>query len=270
MSALIIWWLQPYFSGLKLINPVFIHLGSWQIHWYGVLMAGAVVLGWRWLEREAKGTVLAPLVSDLVIWVTLGGILGARILFVLLKWPEFAGHWMEIFYLAQGGLSIHGAILGGALAAFIYCRRYQLPVWRVLDLLVIPLVMGQIIGRLGNFFNQEAFGGPTSLPWKMWVAPISRPTGWENYSFFHPTFLYEMIGLGLMLWFLQLVLKRNRPDGSLAIVYLMSYSLLRFGIEFFRLDSDKWSWLTVAQWGSLLIIMGAVILGLILKRSQKQ
>ena len=261
--------LKPYFAGVTLINPVLLSWGHWQIHWYGLLLALALLLGWRWLEIEAKGTKLAPQVIDLVIWIALSGMIGARLLFVILKWSEFEGSAGAMMNLTQGGLSIHGAILGGAAATFIYCRINKLPVWWVLDMLVPPLILGQIIGRLGNFFNQEAFGGPTDLPWKMWVAPVYRPEVLKNFNFFHPTFLYEMIGLGIILWLIQLVRKRVYSAGSLVLIYFISYSVLRFGIEFFRVDSDKWGQLTVAQWGSLVIIMGGVVIGLILKRRRK-
>lgn len=263
---LLIWLIQPYFSGAKLINPIWLDLGVWQIHWYGLLMALAVLWGWWWLAKESRGTELASRSLDLTIWVVVGGLIGARLLFVILKWPEFSGHWTEIINLSQGGLSIHGAILGGASAVLVYCRRLGLPVAKTLDLLIIPLIVGQMIGRWGNFFNQEAFGGPTNSPWKMWVAPIFRPQGYENFSWFHPTFLYEIIGLGLILGLILIIKKRRLLPGSLTLIYLLSYSVLRFGIEFFRIDSDKWASLTVAQWGSLLIIMGGVIIGLILKR----
>ena len=266
----IIIWFQPYFSGAKLINPVLLHIGSWSIHWYGLLMAVAVLWSWRWLERVARGTKLSSQVLDLVIWLTLGGILGARLMFVVLKWPEFAGHWTDILALTQGGLSIHGALIGGAIAVFIYCRRQKLSFWEIGDLLIIPLITGQIIGRLGNFFNQEAFGGPTSLPWKMWVAPEFRLAGWESYGWFHPTFLYEMIGLGLLLWLISSMGRKPHSAGFLVWLYLIGYSVLRFGIEFYRLDSDKWGALSVAQWGSLVIIMGGIVIGLILRYKRKK
>lgn len=266
LGLIISLWIQPYFVGEKLINPVVIVLGGWQIRWYGLLMATGVIVGWRWLWHKTKATKLAERITDLVTWLTLSGLIGARLLFVLLKWPEFVGSWEMIFDLTQGGLSIHGAILGGAAATFIYCRKYKWPLLFTYDLLVIPLIMGQIIGRLGNFFNQEAFGGPTVLPWRMWVAPAFRPAGHENFAWFHPTFLYEMVGLWLILGLITTVLKRNSPAGGLILIYLISYSVLRFGIEFFRIDSDKWGMLTVAQWGSLGIIIGGLIIGLILKR----
>ncbi len=268
LSWQIIRWTSPYFSGAKMINPILAQIAGWKIHWYGFFMAMGVLIAWRWLTIKTRGTKLAEAdrITDLVIWLTLGGIIGARLLFVFLKWPEFAGDWGAILNLTEGGLSIHGAIIGGGLATFIYCRYRQWPVTATFDLLIPPLIMGQIIGRVGNFFNQEAFGGPTNLPWKMWVAPIYRPEGYANSAWFHPTFLYEMIGLGLILWLIFTLIKKTLSAGTITLVYLISYSILRFEIEFFRIDSDKWGALSVAQWGSIAIIMGGLIIGLILKR----
>jgi len=266
--ALLILWIGPYFSGTKLINPIFLYLGGWQIHWYGLLMVVAVVAGWYWLDKLAKRTYLVNKTLDLIVWVALGGLVGARLLFVLLKLSEFSGQWQSIFSLSQGGLSIHGALIGGLVATFIYCRHNQLSFSKTLDMLVLPVLIGQVIGRWGNFFNQEAFGGPTNLVWKMYVAPKFRPEGYANYNFFHPTFLYEAIGLGLIIWLIIRLRKQSLSAGTLTIIYLISYSVLRFGIEFFRLDSDKLWQLTLAQWGSLLIIMGGVIIGLILKKKR--
>lgn len=263
---LLIGWIEPYFSGVRLINSIFLHLGSWQIHWYGLLMATAVIAGWYLLDRTAKGTYLAEKTLDFIIWISLGGIVGARLLFVLLKWSDFAGNWRDILSLSQGGMSIHGALVGGFIASVIYCRYSKISLTQTLDMLIAPLLLGQIIGRFGNFFNQEAFGGPTNLPWKMFVAPNFRPEGYLDNSFFHPTFLYEAIGLGLLLWLVVRFRKLSLPPGALILIYLIGYSVLRFGIEFFRIDSDKLGQLTVAQWGSIAIIMGGVIIGLILKK----
>ncbi len=269
IPVVIYWWLQPYFSGIKVIQPVIFTVGAWPIHWYGLLMAGAVLLAVCGVSRLAKNTVWGPHILGLVTSAVLGGIIGARLLFVILKWQYFAAVPVEILNLPGGGLSIHGALLGGAAATFLYCRANQLSFGSAADLVVPWVALGQMIGRFGNFFNQEAFGGPTSLPWKMWVAPEFRPYPFRNYSWFHPTFLYESIGLLIILLILLIAQQKKLLRGSVTIIYLMAYSVLRFGIEFFRVDSDKWGALTVAQWGSLAIILLGIISGLILKYSSR-
>ena len=263
------WWLHPYFAGMREIQPVILHLGTWPIHWYGFLMAAAVVIALWGVSRTARGTVWEPHILGLVTSAVAGGIIGARLLFMILKWQYFAGAPLEIFNLPGGGLSIHGALLGGALAVYWYSRAYKLSFGAVADLLIPWVAVGQIIGRFGNFFNQEAFGGPTSSPWKMWVAQSSRPEAWQNYSWFHPTFLYESIGLLVILLILLIAQRKKLVLGSVALIYAGAYSVLRFGIEFFRIDSDRWGSLTVAQWGSLAIILISLIGGLILKYSSR-
>ena len=265
--VLIGWWLHPYFAGDKEIQSVILQLGIWQIRWYGVLMASAVVLALLGISHLAKATPWEPHILGLITSAVGGGIIGARLLFVILKWSEFAATPLEIFNLPGGGLSIHGALLGGALTVYWYCRMHKLSFGAVADLLIPWVALGQMIGRFGNFFNQEAFGGPTDLPWKMWITPALRPEGWQNYSWFHPTFLYESIGSLIVLLILLIVQRKKLPVGTVALTYAGAYSVLRFGIEFFRIDSDKWGSLTVAQWGSLVIIFISLIGGLILKYS---
>ena len=269
ISVVIYWWLQPYFLGVKTIQPVIFRVGDWPIHWYGLLMAVAVLLAIFVVSRLVKNTVWEPHILGLIASAALGGIIGARLLFVILKWQYFAVAPAEILDLPGGGLSIHGALLGGALSIYLYCRANRLSFGQASDILVPWVTLGQMIGRFGNFFNQEAFGGPTSLPWKMWVAPEFRPYPFRNYSWFHPTFLYESIGLLIILLILLIAQQKKLLAGSVTLIYLIAYSVLRFGIEFFRIDSDKWGALTVAQWGSLAIILLGIISGLILKYSSR-
>ncbi|MEA1909467.1 MAG: prolipoprotein diacylglyceryl transferase family protein, partial [Patescibacteria group bacterium] len=136
--------------------------------------------------------------------------------------------------------------------------------------IVMPVILGQIIGRFGNFVNQEAFGPPTDLPWKMWVAVNNRPTGFEDFAYFHPTFLYEVIGLIILFVILRLFRDRLKLSGSRFWIYIIGYSILRYFVEYFRVDSDFWGSLTVAQWGSLvLIVIGVILFNLRLKSKLK-
>ena len=262
----IIYLLPPYFSGEKTISALWLDWQGIKLHWYGMFLALGVLIGWLWLEKTSQKFSWRHQIVDLVAITALGGIIGARLLFVILKFPEFIGQWPNIFNITTGGLSIHGALLGGGLALWWFCRKKHLPFWEIIDQMTIAVVLGQMLGRWGNFFNQEAFGDPTDLPWKMYVDVIHRPIGLEAQSFFHPTFLYEIIGLGILLAGLLLVRRQQFKikTSTMFLIYLLGYSLLRFGIEFYRIDSDYWGYLTVAQWGSLVIMVGAII-GLILK-----
>lgn len=248
-------WLAPYFAGNQVVNPVFLQMGDFTIYWYGLLMALAVLLGTgfsifylnRWFGFDIDTIVTA------IIWLVVGGMVGARLVFVGLKWSLFAGDWTQIFNYTQGGLSIHGAILGGFLALVCYARLSKHSTLEFANLFIPAVVLGQAIGRFGNFFNQEAFGGPSQLPWKMWVAPQFRPVSFETTEYFHPTFLYESLGLLVILAFLLMWLPKHRT--TLFGWYLVLYSSLRFIVEFFRIDSDMWYLLTIAQWASVAIVI---------------
>lgn len=256
--------LTPYFKGNRLVNPVLVWIGGFPVYWYGLTMAGAVLAAFYWFRRRAASFLGESHVINLAIWLVGSGIVGARLTFVILKWPEFSTQpWWAILNLHSGGLSIHGALLFGMAAAWLYARRYQLPILRLFDLLAPPVVVGQIIGRLGNFFNQEAFGGPTTLPWKMFVAPPFRPAQFSDQQFFHPTFLYSMVGLAIVLAILMAVERKVKHPGAVLLAYVIAYGVERFVIEWFRVDSAKLGALTWAQWASIGAIMIALVISLI-------
>lgn len=256
------WWLKPYFAGEAIPNPVWLNWGGIELYWYGLLMVIAVLVCIGlvfWLNRRFAHFPADPLFFT-VVWTAIGGFIGARILFVILEWPFYSVDLSEIWQVSHGGMSIHGALLGGALALWLSGRFFKLNVLKISDLIAIALPFGQAIGRFGNFFNSEAFGGPTNLPWKMYVAPQFRPAEFVSSDFFHPAFLYEAIGnliiTGILwCWFSG---RRNLPAGSVALGYLVLYSGWRFVVEYFRIDSEYLGVLTIAQWGSLGIIIAGV------------
>ncbi len=256
------WWLRPYFAGALVPSPIWLELGGIELYWYGLLMAIAVLLCMAlffWLNRRFTHFSVDPLFFTLV-WTIFGGFIGARILFVILEWSFYSANLNEIWRVSHGGMSIHGALIGGALALWLCAKLFKLNVFKIADLIAVVLPIGQAIGRFGNFFNSEAFGGPTNLPWKMYVAPQFRPPELLSSSFFHPTFLYEAVGnliiAGILWWLLRS--RRNLSAGSIALWYLILYSSWRFVVEYFRIDSEHLGVLTVAQWGSLGIIVAGV------------
>ncbi|HCL47385.1 TPA: prolipoprotein diacylglyceryl transferase, partial [Patescibacteria group bacterium] len=224
--------------------------------WYGLLLASGIAAGsWLMARLSSRWSITQDQALDMIIWMLIGGLLGARLLFVVLKLPLYLADPIEILLIGRGGLSIHGAILGGAIGLWWYAKNHKLNFWHLADLAVPGVALGQAIGRWGNFFNQEAFGGPTELPWKMFVAPGYRPLQFLQEPYYHPTFLYESLLNLLVLTLILRVDVNPGQSGRRLAWYLVLYSSVRFGVEFFRVDSDTLGFLTIAQWASLAIVL---------------
>ncbi|BCL38877.1 prolipoprotein diacylglyceryl transferase [Nostoc sp. MS1] len=239
-------------------GPVVVEIGPITIRWYGLLIASAVLMGVSLSQYLAKRRNVNPdLLSDLSIWLVIGAIPAARIYYVLFQWSEYAQHPDRIIAIWQGGIAIHGAIIGGTLAALIFAKLKRVSFWQLADLVAPSLILGQAIGRWGNFFNSEAFGRPTNLPWKLYIPIERRPPDFANFEYFHPTFLYESIwdlmvfALLITLFFRSLAGKPRLRVGTLIMVYLASYSLGRLWIEGLRTDSLMLGPLRIAQIVSL-------------------
>ncbi|BAT52567.1 prolipoprotein diacylglyceryl transferase [Nostoc sp. NIES-3756] len=239
-------------------GPVLVEIGPITIRWYGLLIASAVLIGVSLSQYLAKRRNVNPdLLSDLSIWLVIGAIPAARLYYVLFQWSEYAQHPDRIIAIWQGGIAIHGAIIGGTLAALIFAKLKRVSFWQLADLVAPSLILGQAIGRWGNFFNSEAFGRPTNLPWKLYIPIERRPPEFANFEYFHPTFLYESIWdlmvftLLITLFFRSLAGKPRLRVGTLIMVYLATYSLGRLWIEGLRTDSLMLGPLRIAQIVSL-------------------
>lgn len=239
-------------------GPILIKIGPLTIRWYGLLIATAVLIGVNLSQYLAKRRHVNPdLLGDLVIWLVIGAIPAARLYYVLFEWSEYAKNPGKIIAIWEGGIAIHGAILGGTIATLIFARINKISFWQLADLVAPSLILGQAIGRWGNFFNSEAFGSPTNLPWKLFIPLERRPLGSENFDYFHPTFLYESVwnlivfGLLLTLFFRSLQGKPRLKTGTVFLVYLVAYSLGRFWIEGLRTDSLMFGPIRMAQVVSL-------------------
>ncbi len=250
-------------------GPDLFHVGSITIRWYGLLIASAVLLGVTLSQYLAKLRQVNPdLVGDLAIFLVIAAIPFARLYYVIFQWQDYAQHPEDIIAIWKGGIAIHGAILGGIIAAILFARFHKVSVWQLADLVVPSLALGQAIGRWGNFFNSEAFGSPTNLPWRLYIPPSQRPLAYINQEYFHPTFLYESLWnllvffllLGIFFWGLR---HRNQLKiGTLSLIYLIAYGFGRFWIEGLRTDSLMLGPLKMAQVISL-VMMGMGICGLI-------
>ena len=248
--------------------PLFQGTG-FSVRWYGLLIASAVLIGVNLSQYLARRRRVDPeLIADLAIWLVVAAIPSARLYYVLFQWQEYANHPEQIIAIWKGGIAIHGAILGGLVAALIFSRLKQVSFWQLADLVAPSLILGQAIGRWGNFFNSEAFGSPTDLPWKLFIPRDRRPLGFETVEFYHPTFLYESLWnlmvftLLMVLFFRDLKGNPKLKTGTLFLVYLAAYSCGRLWIEGLRTDSLMFGALRIAQVISLVEITIGV-LGLI-------
>lgn len=220
------------------MNPVLIQIGSFTLRWYGTMIALAVVAG-VWLagrEGTRKGFDSRE-IKDFALFVILGGIVGARIYYVLFSDVEyFLARPLRLFAFWEGGLAIHGAILGGILVTIYYTTKKKISFWKWADTLAPSLILGQAIGRIGCFFNGDAHGYPTNLPWGL-VYSKESPAGQMFPDLpLHPTQLYELgfnLVIFLILWKLR---KRHYFDGFLFLLYILLYSSTRIFIEHFRAD----------------------------------
>ncbi len=220
-------------------NPFVFHLGSLAPRWYGILLAAGILVAVLMTRRQLVLRGRDPgLAGDVAVWAVPFGVVGARLYHVVTDWSAFSGHLGDIPRIQEGGLGIYGALLGGALGAVIGARRAGVPLLVMLDCAVPGVALAQALGRFGNYFNQELFGGPTSLPWGLEIDPENRPASYLDDATFHPTFLYESLwNLLVMVVLLRVALRWRRLAAGYALaLYLALYSLGRFFVEGLRID----------------------------------
>lgn len=215
-----------------------------NIYYYGVVMAMAIAIGT--LAADWIGTKYFKLkketIIDLAPYVIIFGLIGARLYYCVMDYDFYLRFPTEILAIRHGGISIHGAILGGLFGLFLFSKRHKLSFKKLCDVSSLGLVLGQAIGRWGNFFNSEAYGIPTDLPWKLYVAPQYRQIPYLDYSFYHPAFLYEsifdLIIFGIL--FTIIIKRKSEKEGNIALIYLVLYSAVRIIVESVRIDSIRY------------------------------
>lgn len=238
-----------------------INLGFITIQYYGmILMFGALAGAWL-AALLAKRQGLDPDIAwDGLIWVLIGGIIGSRLWHIFtptasniaagLTTSYYLTHPLDALNIKQGGLGIPGAVIGGAVALFLFTRRRGISFGRWADLAAPGLALGQAIGRWGNFVNQEVYGAPSNLPWAITIDEVHRLPGFENAVRYHPLFLYESLWnlglLALLLWLGQRY-RGKLKRGDLFLVYLVGYPTVRFFLEYLRLDTSPVSGLNINQ-----------------------
>jgi len=261
--------------------PTGFNIGPIPIRFYGIIIIIGAIAGAFLAEREARRRGLnGELVWDALIWVLIAGIVGARIWHILTPPPSMVAqgittmfyltHPLDAIWIPNGGLGIPGAVIGGVLALYFFCRRRKLvfAVW--LDIAAPALALGQAIGRWGNFVNQELYGAPTNLPWAVHIDPQNRLPAYQNQATYHPLFLYESIwdlaNMALLLW-----LGRRHADrlknGDLFLIYLLFYSVGRFFLEFLRLDASQVGGINANQ--TLMVVVALASGGFLLWRHRR-
>lgn len=250
---------------LLAIDPVAFSFGTFEVRWYGILIATGIILAFLLVQKEMVKRKMHPdFLTDMLIWAVPISIISARIYYVIFSWDFYKDHPGDIIKIWEGGIAIHGALIGAIITAVIFTRKRGVSFWKVADITAPGLLIGQIIGRWGNFMNQEAHGGPVSqsflentiIPdWIMDQMTIEGVT-------YHPTFLYEsmwnLVGLAIILLLRRVNLKR----GEIFVFYIIWYSVGRFFIEGMRTDSLYGGGLRAAQVVSIagvLIALGILI-----------
>ncbi|MFK8185939.1 MAG: prolipoprotein diacylglyceryl transferase [Phormidesmis sp.] len=259
LQILIHSFIHPVLLRFQSPGPDIVSIGPITLRWYGLLIASAVLIGVVISQYLAKKQGIDPeKVGDMVIWLVIAAIPCARLYYVLFEWSSYASRPGDIIAIWKGGIAIHGAVIGGTLAAYLFAKFNKLSFWQLSDIIAPSLILGQAIGRWGNFFNSEAFGAPTDLPWKLFIPLARRPAGYQEFEYFHPTFLYESLwnlgvfALLLALFFWGLKNPGKFRAGTLFLVYMIAYSAGRLWIEGLRTDSLMFGPLRIAQAISLL------------------
>ena len=230
--------------GITVDPPRSFSLGPLTIHLYGLVIAVGLMLAVLYCCRRCKEFGLKEDdILDGVLWITPFAIVCARIYYVVFSWQDYAANPISALYIWEGGIAIYGGVLGAVLGIAVFCRIKKLKMATVLDLVLLGFLIGQSIGRWGNFFNREAFGAPTETFFRMGL--MNSVTGqWEYY---HPTFLYESVWNLVGLVLLHFLSKKRRYDGQVALGYAAWYGLGRTFIEGLRMDSLYWGSFRVSQ-----------------------
>lgn len=251
-------------SEIQPLNPVAIELGPLSVHWYGIIIGLGIAIALYLAMREGQKHKLdKEIFPDLLIWAIPISILSARAYYVLFQWEYYSQNPGDIIKVWEGGIAIHGALIGAVATAVIFARARGLSFWKLADIAAPSIILGQAIGRWGNFINQEAYGEEVS---RQFLEGLHLPQFiidqmYINGAYHHPTFLYESIWNILGFILLIVLRKANLRRGELFLSYVIWYSIGRFFIEGMRTDSLMlMGSLRMAQVISLILIIGAILL----------
>jgi phosphatidylglycerol:prolipoprotein diacylglycerol transferase len=260
-------------------DPVAFYLGPFAVHWYGIMyvsaLLGAIFIA-KWFVKRDRIPMSLSVVDSYFLWAELAVIVGARVGFVLIYDPNtsyYLTHPWEIFnpfqngeFVGIRGMSYHGSVFGFLIITFIYCKKYRYSAWQFLDLVALSVPLAYVLGRIGNFLNQELVGRVTDVPWGIYVDGVLR----------HPSQLYEAFFEGLMVFIVVFIYRRYKKyDGELIVVYGITYSIGRFIAEFWRQPDTQvgfiyGGWLTTGQLLSFIIVLVGIVLYVYIVKSNKK
>ncbi|MDM5210270.1 prolipoprotein diacylglyceryl transferase [Peribacillus sp. NJ4] len=251
-------------QGIQPLNPIAIDLGPIQVHWYGLIIGFGVLLGLIIALRESERRGLdKEIFTDMILFAVPIAIISARIYYVIFQWEYYSQNPGDIIKIWNGGIAIHGALIGAVLTAVVFAKVKKVSFWKLADIAAPSLLLGQAIGRWGNFMNQEAHGGEITRSFleNMHLPEFIINQMYINGTYYHPTFLYESIWNIVGVIILLSLRKVNLRRGELFLTYVLWYSIGRFYIEGLRTDSLMLTEsLRIAQVISIVLVAVAIAL----------
>lgn len=239
------------------MDPVAFELFGIEVRWYGIIISFGFLMASIVAMREARRVgIEEENILDLLLVAVPAAIIGARIHYVIFNLDYYKGDFMKMINIREGGLAIHGALIASIIVGIIFCRIKKIKFWKLADLAGPSIILGQAIGRWGNYVNGEAHGGPTNLPWGIIVQGQKV----------HPTFLYESLCDFAVFLFLLWYRKRKKTEGEVFLLYLSLYSVGRFFIEGMRTDSLMYGNIRVAQLISVVTIIISIIIFIVIRK----
>lgn len=248
---------------LNYIDPIAFELGPISVHWYGIIIAAGILLGYFIAQESVKRIGFdKDILIDIIFWSAIFGFIAARIYFVIFQWPYYAQHPIEIPMIWYGGIAIHGGLIGGFITGIFVCKQKNINPFQIGDVIAPSLILGQGIGRWGNFMNHEAHGGPVA---KSFLENIHVPDFIINNmyidgQYYQPTFLYESIW-DILGFVILILFRKHLRIGDTFALYLIWYSIGRFFVEGLRTDSLMLTGdVRVAQLMSVVLIVAGIVL----------
>ncbi|MCM3567439.1 prolipoprotein diacylglyceryl transferase [Neobacillus mesonae] len=257
-------------ENIKPLDPIAFYLGPIPVHWYGVIIGSGLALGLYIAIREANRRKLPQdTFADLMLWAIPIAIISARIYYVIFEWGYYSQHPADIPKIWGGGIAIHGALIGAVITTIIFTRKRGISFWKLADIAAPSIILGQAIGRWGNFMNQEAHGREVTRSFleNLHLPDFIVNQMYINGTYYHPTFLYESVWDFAGFILLMLLRKVNLRRGELFLSYVIWYSIGRFFVEGMRTDSLMLGSLRMAQTISIALVVVSILI-LIYRRKQ--